>query len=270
MTYKKPIRMFEDSGVVNPEQSYYVPLENVTNTKKQDFQTMIDLGRYFSIFAPRQSGKTTFFEETCKQLHNDPTYVAIILSFQDYKNIDKSQFYSLLQQDLYAQYTEETNQPFTEKAVKKIYEETSGQPWLVNRLGSILTLDIKPGTIEPIDEKDVDRAIQILLREKNNHFDNLYEKAKLYKETFVEIVFDHVKYKPNHEEQSWLEQFGLIKNKNGRAVVTNNIYKSRFVETFFDEANVPEPGDIPMTTYGLPDGKLDMKRIFLDFNRSDL
>jgi hypothetical protein len=173
-------------------------------------------------------------------------------------------------QDLYAQYTEETNQPFTEKAVKMVYEETSGQPWLVNRLGSILTLDIKPGTIEPIDEKDVDRAIQILFREKNNHFDNLYEKAKLYKETFVEIVFDHVKYKPNHEEQSWLEQFGLIKDKNGRAVVANNIYKSRFVEIFFDEANVPEPGESPMTTYGLPDGKLDMKRIFLDFNHSDL
>ncbi len=60
---------------------------------------------------------------------------------------------------------------------------------------------------------------------------------------------------------------GLIKDKNGRAVVANNIYKSRFVETFFDEANVPEPGEFPMTTYGIPDGKLDMKRIFLDFSQ---
>ena len=60
MKYKKAIRMFEDSGVVNPEESYYVPLDNVTNTKKQDLQTMINLGRYFSIFAPRQSGKPHF------------------------------------------------------------------------------------------------------------------------------------------------------------------------------------------------------------------
>ena len=115
MKYKKPIRMFEDSGFVNPEESYYVPLENVTNTKKQDFQTMINLGRYFSIFAPRQSGKTTFFEETCKQLHNDPTYVAIILSFQDYKNIDKSQFYSLIQQELYEQLIHRLKQVNCEK-----------------------------------------------------------------------------------------------------------------------------------------------------------
>jgi hypothetical protein len=393
MKYKKPIRMFEDTGVVNPEESYYVPLENVTNTKKQDLQTMINLGRYFSIFAPRQSGKTTFFEETCKQLHNDPTYVAIILSFQDYKNIDKSQFYSLIQQDLYeqlihrlkqvncekteevqqfldrhhltdhisfrllfeelnriiqfkkivifidefdgiplpelenfltslrglyqkykkirqkalysigligirditklvvggvspfniadqvdlppfslknvrdlyAQYTQETNQPFTEEAVKKVYEETAGQPWLVNRLGSILTLDIKPGTIEPIDEQDVEKALKILLNERNDHFDNLYEKAKLYKETFVEIVFDHVEYNPDDEDLSWLEQYGLAKNKEGYAVVGNNIYKSRYIKTFFKEARAYD--DFSLREYALPGNRLDMKRILLNFGR---
>ena len=38
--------------------------------------------------------------------------------------------------DLYTQYTQETNQPFTWGAVNKVYEETAGQPWfwLVNRL----------------------------------------------------------------------------------------------------------------------------------------
>jgi len=169
--------------------------------------------------------------------------------------------------DLYSQYTAETNQLFTGEAVKKVHEETAGQPWLVNRLGTILTVNIKPGTTAPIDEKDVEKAIQILLKERNDHFDNLYEKAILYKETFIEIVFDNVKYKPNHKEQSWLEQYGLIKEKNGSAVVANNIYKARFVETFFDEANVSEPGEIAITAYGLPGGKLDMERILLDFYR---
>jgi hypothetical protein len=54
--------------------------------------------------------------------------------------------------DLFSQYTKETNQPFTEEAVKKIHEETEGQPWLVNRLGTILTVDVKPETVEPIDQ----------------------------------------------------------------------------------------------------------------------
>jgi len=36
--------------------------------RKQDIKTLVDLGRYFSIFAPRQSGKTTFFEDFCHEL----------------------------------------------------------------------------------------------------------------------------------------------------------------------------------------------------------
>jgi hypothetical protein len=393
--YQKPRRIFEKSGSVDPKASYYVKIENVVNPDNQDIKTMVDNGRYFSMFAPRQSGKTTFLEAVRDELHADPTYVVILLSFQNLKKVSKKQFYSQIRKklygqlksrlkqvdcqkydaverlcdrhhitdhlsfmhlfeelnqviqskkivifidefdgipvkelenflttlrelyisykkinqkalysvgligirnitklivggvspfniadhvelppfslknirDLYCQYTEETHQPFTGEAIKKVYDETEGQPWLVNRLGTILTVKVKPGTIEPIDEKDVEQAIKVLLREKNDHFDNLYEKAILYKETFIEIVFDHVKYKPNHKEQSWLEQYGLIKDKNGSAVVANNIYKSRFVEIFFDEANVPGPGEIPVTSYDLPGGKLDMKRILLDFDR---
>jgi predicted AAA+ superfamily ATPase len=106
MIYRKPKRTFEKSGSVNPESSYYVPLENVANSDKQDIKTMVDMGRYFSIFAPRQSGKTTFLKRFCGQLHADPTYVAIILCFEDYKNLDKTEFYSEIEADLYDQLIE--------------------------------------------------------------------------------------------------------------------------------------------------------------------
>jgi len=393
MPYRKPVRIFENSGTVNPEGAYYVQLENVTNTRRQDIKTMVDQGRYFSMFAPRQSGKTTFIEELCGQLQRDPTYVAVLLSFQEYKNLDKQEFYSEIEkylyaqlitrleqvncerteavrqflnrlhltnnvsfkslfeglngilqfkkvvvfidefdgippielesflttlrelyqkhkkithkalysigligirnitklvvggvspfniadhvvippfslknvQDLYAQYTEETHQPFSQAAVNKVYEETSGQPWLVNRLGTILTVDVKPGTVAPIDEKDVNKAIQLLLNEKNDHFDNLYEKARLYKETFVEIVFDHVEYYPDDEDQSWLEQYGLIKNKDGHTVVANNIYKTRYIKTFFNEAKALHEVSLP--EYTLPGNRLDIERILVNFNQ---
>jgi hypothetical protein len=393
MSYRKPQRLFEKSGLVVPEMSYYVPLENVANRDKQNIRTMIDNGRFFSIFAPRQSGKTTFFTETCKQLHADPTYVAIMLSFQDNKDLNSTQFYGQIERylyrqlterlqavgcekldnvsrlldshhlsdhisfkllfeelnrlirfkkivifidefdgiptgelgkfltalrelyqnyksikekalysvglvgirditklvvggvspfniadqvdlppfslknirDLYAQYTEETNQPFTEKAVKKVHEETAGQPWLVNRLGTILTVNIKPGTVEAIDEHGVEKAIQILLKERNNHFDNLYEKAKLYKESFVEIVFDNVEYDPDDEDQTWLEQYGLVRNIDDHATVANSIYKSRYVKTFFKEAKAYE--ELTLQPYLLPGNRLDMERIILNFDR---
>ena len=391
MNYKKPKRMFEDSGVVDPHMSYHISLENVVSKRKQDIKTLVDLGRYFSIFAPRQSGKTTFFEGFCHELEKDTSYVAILLSFQTYKNLDKQRFYQLIQKDLYnqlvnrlnavncrkldairayldshsltdhisfselfeelnqivefkkivifidefdgipinelenflttlrelyqrykkqtdkalysvglvgirnitklivggvspfniadqvklppftlknvrdlySQYTEETNQPFTEDAVKKVLNETAGQPWLVNRIGTILTVDIKPETTAPITEDDVEKAIKHLLKERNSHFDNLLEKAKLYKETFVRITFNGVDYNPDDEDQSWLEQYGLINEKNDKAVVANAIYKRRFLKAFFQESGAT--ADTSLKAYFTSDGLLNMEAILSDF-----
>ncbi|MBF0452312.1 MAG: hypothetical protein HQK75_16540, partial [Candidatus Magnetomorum sp.] len=74
MKYNYPKRTFEDTGYVNPEKSYHVNLENVVNRHNQDMKTMVDQGRYFSIFAPRQSGKTTFFKAFSKALETNPHY----------------------------------------------------------------------------------------------------------------------------------------------------------------------------------------------------
>jgi hypothetical protein len=79
--------------------------------------------------------------------------------------------------DIFAQYAEETNQPVTPETIKKILEETGRQPWLVNRPGTILTVNIKLNMVEPMETNDLEKAIQTLPTERNNHFDNLYEKS---------------------------------------------------------------------------------------------
>ncbi|MCD6293976.1 MAG: hypothetical protein J7M20_03410, partial [Deltaproteobacteria bacterium] len=104
--YKKPKRFFEDAGIVDPGSAYHVEMENVSNTKGQDIKSMVDLGRYFSIFAPRQSGKTTFFEGVCKHLANDPAYIPILLSFQYMKNLDAGSFYGRIREYLFDQLIE--------------------------------------------------------------------------------------------------------------------------------------------------------------------
>ena len=393
MQYKKPKRIFEDSGVVNPEEAYHVLLDNVANTKGQDIKTMVDIGRYFSIFAPRQSGKTTFFEDFCSQLETDPAYIPILLSFQNFKSLDTETFYGRIQKnlveqlvnrldsvncsqkgdveeyiesinindhlsfydlleglnnliklkkivifidefdgipigelenflftlrelyqkykkqkdkalysvglvgirnitklivggvspfniadqvrlppfslknvsDFYAQYTKETNQPFTEDSVQKIYEETAGQPWLVNRLGTILTVDIKPETTEPITVDDVNEAVEILLYEENSHFDNITEKAKQYKETFIDVVFNGVEYIPGDEEQSLLLTHGLIKAKGSSLNVSNPIYKKRFTRAFFRD--VIKNVNTSSRKYYLANDNLNMKAILADFEK---
>ena len=360
MNYQPPKRRFESTGYVNPETAYYVPLENVTNADQEDMKTMVDHGRYFSIFAPRQSGKTTFFRTFAKELESNSNYIFILMSFENCQDYDLKKFYHHIQNkvykqlikrlddikctqlqaasqfvskhdlhdsydfyllfdalntiishkkivifidefdgiplheiknflttlrklyqdyktetekalysvglvgirnitqltvggvspfniadhveippfsvenvlNLYQQYTEETNQPFTKEAVQTIFEQTQGQPWLVNRLGSILTRQIKPDTTDAIDVDDVNKAIHQLLKEKNAHFDNLKEKVLLYKETFNKINSQQVKFLPDEEAQSWLYQYGLIKKQNGLAIISNTIYSKRFSNDF--------------------------------------
>ena len=62
-TYQKPKHCFENRGWVIPDDSYHVILENVTNTENENIRKMVNnnKGRYFTIFAQRQSGKITFF-----------------------------------------------------------------------------------------------------------------------------------------------------------------------------------------------------------------
>ncbi len=385
MKYRKPKRTFEEEGLVSPEKSYYVRLENVINTKNQDIKTMVDNGRYFSIFAPRQSGKTSFFQDFCRELEKDPTYIALLHSFESNNDFDSLLFYKRIQKklyaqlidrlvyvqcpqqstvkafldsheltnnysfielfeelnhlikfkkivilidefdgipkhelknfltalrelylgyklkpdkalssvglvgirnitklivggispfniadqvtlppfspenvrDLYAQYTEETNQPFTEAGIRRIYELTGGQPWLANRLGSILTLKIRPETTSPITAEDVEGAIDCLLEEENAHFDNLLQKILLHKQTFAGLASGEVIHKPNDEEQSRLKEYGLVKVKDKKIVIANPIYKRRFVDDF--SLNIePFSPKLP--------GK---KKIFISYSRED-
>ncbi|KPA11315.1 hypothetical protein MHK_008479, partial [Candidatus Magnetomorum sp. HK-1] len=103
---QKPRRTFEKSGLVIPDQSFHVYLENVTNTDNEDIQTMVDKGRYFTIFAPRQSGKTTFFYDFCRSIEGDPYYIAILLSFQTYQNLPGSEFYENVHTNIQEQITD--------------------------------------------------------------------------------------------------------------------------------------------------------------------
>ncbi|MBF0449992.1 MAG: toll/interleukin-1 receptor domain-containing protein [Candidatus Magnetomorum sp.] len=362
-TFQQPVKFFEEQGFVSPSESYFVPFDNVVNTKKQNMETMVNLGRYFTIFAPRQSGKTTFFYDFCRSLENDPLYIIILMSFQTYHSISAERFYARVDEtikkqlinrllsvqcsdvkavkqymdtnpvsdhlsfyqlfenlnniinkkkivifidefegmppseifnflmtlrdlyqnykqvkdkalysvglvgirnmsqlvvdgispfniadqvtlppfnlnnihDLYAQFTQETNQPFKEDAIQKIHEQTQGQPWLVNRIGTILTTQIRPNTIEPISIDDVNQAVTILVDEHNDHFDNLLEKILLYKKTFLNICNNHVAYVKYDESQAWLMRHGIIKRMNNKVIVSNPIYKTVFSSLTSDQ-----------------------------------
>lgn len=91
------MRRFGTQGPVNPEQ-YYVVARTEALT---EFIKRVKEGRYIVIFAPRQTGKTTFFYAAMDILAaEEPTYIPIHLDFEAYKNLTPSDFYSNLTEDI--------------------------------------------------------------------------------------------------------------------------------------------------------------------------
>ncbi len=91
------MRRFGTQGPVNPEQHYIV----ARTDELAEFIKRVKEGRYIVIFAPRQTGKTTFFYAAMDILAAEaPAYLPIHLDFEAYKNLTPSDFYNNLTEDI--------------------------------------------------------------------------------------------------------------------------------------------------------------------------
>ena len=87
------MRSFGTYGRVRPEQHYIVP----RTAEVADFVNRVKAGKYIVLFAPRQTGKTTFFRLALEALvAEDPTYFPILLDFQTMRNAAPATFYKQL------------------------------------------------------------------------------------------------------------------------------------------------------------------------------
>ncbi len=89
------MRRFGTQGRVYPDRHYVVP----RTEEIADFNIRVKEGRYIVLFAPRQTGKTTFFRMAIDSLiTEDPTYFPIQLDFQAMVNGSSPVFYDRLSQ----------------------------------------------------------------------------------------------------------------------------------------------------------------------------
>ncbi|MYG06142.1 AAA family ATPase [Candidatus Poribacteria bacterium] len=101
------MKTFETRGPVDAARNYVVK----RTTELADFIARVQQGRYIVIFAPRQTGKTTFFRWALEALRDEEiTYFPIQLDFEEYKNFSPDDFYSYLQKDIY-------------KEIKRVFEK---------------------------------------------------------------------------------------------------------------------------------------------------
>ncbi|MDM8532814.1 AAA-like domain-containing protein [Anaerolineales bacterium HSG25] len=85
------MREFNTYGPCKPTLHYTVMRESLVAEGKEK----VYKGRYFTIFAPRQAGKTTYFQLLLESLKDDG-YTPIWISFESLKTLPKERFYTAL------------------------------------------------------------------------------------------------------------------------------------------------------------------------------
>jgi hypothetical protein len=88
------MRTFCTEGPVDPDRNYVVP-----RTKLLEIGlNKVDDGRYFTLFAPRQSGKSTYFQMLCaKMLLERPAWLPVWITFEHYHKPALAPFLSYFQ-----------------------------------------------------------------------------------------------------------------------------------------------------------------------------
>ena len=91
------MRTFGTQGRVYPNRHYVVSRAE----EKTEFIKRVKEGRYIVLFAPRQTGKTTFFRLALDTLTTEePSYFPIQLNFEEYEDYTASEFYCNLYEDI--------------------------------------------------------------------------------------------------------------------------------------------------------------------------
>jgi hypothetical protein len=299
-------------------------------------------GRYFTLFAPRQAGKTTFFKLLLSELEKD--FTTVWISFENLKTAEKVEFYQALnhklqrefkkyqiqseiciknaisleyffeknkeskplvlvidefegipdpvlselmhtfrqiyhQKEYYSlhslclvgvstiaelvvssaspfniaeelqlpyftetevrslieQYVTESGQAFEDAVIKRIYENTYGQPGLVCALCSYLVEKLATDRHFPVTIEHYLRAQLHFLTERfDKNIINIVQKAREKRAFMLKLLFDDepVPFSIHNPNMAWLYANGVIDKGNGNTDILVPLYKKALITAF--------------------------------------
>jgi hypothetical protein len=140
--------------------------------------------------------------------------------------------------ELFAQYTAETGQLIEPTVLAGIFQETEGQPFLVNRLGQMITQELLPDHNQVITRRHLDEALTYLVNENNSHFASITSKAMPHRSMLLPMLF-YAETRINLREAAVAEllMYGVLRvveNESGSrlARIANPIYQKVLILTF--------------------------------------
>ena len=169
-------------------------------------------------------------------------------------------------EELLGQHTAETGQGFAPGATRAVWEQTCGQPWLVNALALEMCFSAgvarEPG--EPFTERDVYVAREALILRRDTHLDQLADKLREPRvRRVIEPLLGGGDAEYSDRDFEYVRDLGLV--APGRTLrVANPIYGEvlpRELTWVLQHEIAPQE----TAWYVRPDGSLDMDRLLAAF-----
>jgi len=166
---------------------------------------------------------------------------------------------------LYAQHTEATGQVFEDGVVDYIFEQTRGQPWLVNALGYEACFRTKENRDRgrPIGLGLMAAARERLIERRDTHLDQLTDKLREPRvhRVISELLSGAIEpgaMPPSEDDQLYVQDLGLIRTRP-QVEIANPIYRETIPRalTWIAQTRIPQES----AWYVGEDGGLDLPKL---------
>ena len=172
-------------------------------------------------------------------------------------------------QEIYAQHTQETGQAFAPEIDPELWEDTYGQPWLVNALGYELTWEDKTARDrnKPITLEMYYAARERLIQSRATHLDQLADKLKeprVHRVIAPLLAGDETLSGIPVDDQQYVVDLGLIQVRP-QVKISNRIYREVIPRelTYVEQSSIVQQ----QAWYLKPDRRLDIPKLLAAFQQ---
>ena len=163
---------------------------------------------------------------------------------------------------------------------QQVYDWTSGYPFLASRICQLVDERVarEVGDLgKAWSLEGVERAVKLLLSEKNTLFESLTGKLTKFpemREKLYGILMEgeRVAYSPMQEDISQMETYGFITERNGTVVIANRVFEMLLYNLFLSDdelrgSRFSKAGDLERNAF-VEGGRLDMRAVLEGFRKT--
>jgi hypothetical protein len=173
---------------------------------------------------------------------------------------------------LYHQHTDETGQLFKNNAIELVYEQTQGQPWLVNAIArEVIVKILQSDTTKPVTSELVNEAIQNIIISRPTHIDSLLERLKeeRVRKIIEPIILGDEFIDRESDDFLYAKDLGLIRVEHSQIMPANPIYSEVIIRklSFSTQETLQNPKYPYQMPRYLKNGRIDMELLMRDFQQ---